>query len=236
MLTDYTPGPTLTAPGFLFGKWRENIRLTTPGPLCQSARVVNNQQRHNMKVIRLEGPNGCKYELHAYKAGETVKIFPGATGVFGSDAGSKTPGIVYVRRSGGIMAEDNDVDSASLWNWIAEWMQKGLAIASAPLAEHVSSNDKEHDYNAGPMLAWVDSRQKALRFAAADQMYDALTTIYAALSKVEGTADTYQLMAPQMVIPKLRAALAAAGVEPDEERMIDCVLPSRVDRDNTGGE
>lgn len=80
-----------------------------------------------MKTITLKSPDGrTTFELHAYKAGETVRIFKGATGVFGREAGSKTAGVVYVTKGIGIQAEDNDVDGHCLWEWIQQWMQKGM--------------------------------------------------------------------------------------------------------------
>lgn len=80
-----------------------------------------------MKVITIKAGKNATFELHIYRAGETVTIFKGSTGVFGKDAGSKTAGIVYVTKDGnGIRAEDQDVDNPQLWDWIQEWMQKGM--------------------------------------------------------------------------------------------------------------
>ncbi len=81
-----------------------------------------------MKVITLKGPDHkTTYEVHAYKAGETVEIFKGSTGVFGADAGSESAGLVYVEATPkGIYASDVDVDNANTWAWIQMWMQKGM--------------------------------------------------------------------------------------------------------------
>lgn len=73
------------------------------------------------------------FELHPYKAGQSVEIFKGATGVFGKAAGSKTAGVVIVtKQSGTVNAEDRDVDSDGLWKWIQEWMQKGFDTVELP--------------------------------------------------------------------------------------------------------
>ncbi len=81
-----------------------------------------------MKTIKLTAPDKTStFELHIYKAGETATIFQGATGVFGKAAGSKTAGIVYVTKGGhGITAQDDHVDNGQVWDWIQQWMQKGM--------------------------------------------------------------------------------------------------------------
>jgi len=83
-----------------------------------------------MIKITLKRKDGSSMEVHAYKAGESVTIFPGATGVFGAARGSKKAGLVYVERGKShVNASDDDVDSESIWNWIQDLMQKGLDSA-----------------------------------------------------------------------------------------------------------
>lgn len=81
-----------------------------------------------MKTITIKSADGkTTFELHAYRAGESVTVFQGTTGTFGRAAGSKTAGLVYVVKGpNGISAEDNDVDDAALWHWIQELIQKGM--------------------------------------------------------------------------------------------------------------
>jgi hypothetical protein len=79
-----------------------------------------------MRTIKLKS-GSSQFEIHAYKAGESVSVFPGSTGTFGRSAGSKTAGIVYVVKNGGVQADDCDVDNERLWSWIGEWMQKGFS-------------------------------------------------------------------------------------------------------------
>jgi hypothetical protein len=79
-----------------------------------------------MKVIKLKSKDAT-FELHVYRAGESVTIFPGTTGTFGKSAGSKTAGIVYVTNGlNGTRAEGVDVDDPQVWNWIQKWMQIGM--------------------------------------------------------------------------------------------------------------
>lgn len=81
-----------------------------------------------MKTITLKSPDSkTTFELHIYKSGESVEIFKGATGIFGKAAGDKTPGLVYVvKGTGHVSAQDQNIDREETWNWIQEWMQKGM--------------------------------------------------------------------------------------------------------------
>lgn len=89
-----------------------------------------------MKTVTIKSPDGkSTFTIHAYKAGESVTVFKGSTGTFGKAAGSKTAGIVYVSgSSAGIHVEDNDVDNAQFWDWVAEWMNKGMAAEAKSIA------------------------------------------------------------------------------------------------------
>lgn len=78
-------------------------------------------------VVQLVSPDGkTTFEIHAYRAGKSCKIFKGATGQFGASIGSKSAGIVYVSKNQGVSAHDGHVDDMSLWGWVQEWMQKGM--------------------------------------------------------------------------------------------------------------
>lgn len=78
-----------------------------------------------MKTITLKSPDGkAEFQIIAYRAKETVQVFQGATGEFNTD--KKSAGLIYVRKDGGISADDHHVDDESTWNWIQEWMQKGM--------------------------------------------------------------------------------------------------------------
>jgi hypothetical protein len=81
-----------------------------------------------MKTISIKSPDGkTTFEIHSYKAGESVEIFKGSTGVFGKAAGSKTAGLVYVvRGENGVTAQDSEVDGTELWDWIQTYMQIGM--------------------------------------------------------------------------------------------------------------
>lgn len=81
-----------------------------------------------MRTITIKSKDGhSTFKLIPYRAGETVRVFKGATGVFGKESGSKTAGIVYVTEGAhGINAEDRDVDDKTIWDWIQHWMQIGM--------------------------------------------------------------------------------------------------------------
>jgi len=67
------------------------------------------------------------FELHAYKAGTSCRIAKGSTLEFGKSVGSVSAGLVYVvKNPSGLRAEDNHVDAEPIWNWIQDWMQKGM--------------------------------------------------------------------------------------------------------------
>jgi hypothetical protein len=85
-----------------------------------------------MNTITIKTKDGkTTFTFHAYKAGESVTVFPGSTGTFGKSAGSKTAGIVLVTQNiHGVTAADMDVDDASLWNWIEDAMQRGMNAQS----------------------------------------------------------------------------------------------------------
>lgn len=82
-----------------------------------------------MKTITLKSPDGkTTFRVIAYKSGEGVEVFKGATGRFGALAGDKTAGLVYVveGNNAGISASDVNIDHDNTWDWIQEWMQKGM--------------------------------------------------------------------------------------------------------------
>lgn len=76
-------------------------------------------------VVQLTSSDGkTKFEIHAYRARQECHIFYGATGSFG---GTKDAGLVYVVKGNGhLNAEDDHVDAAHIWEWVQEWMQKGM--------------------------------------------------------------------------------------------------------------
>jgi hypothetical protein len=124
-----------------------------------------------MKTIRIKAQDAT-YELHAYKAGESVEIFKGSTGTFGKAAGSKTAGLVYVIRDGQVTAIDQDVDHAETWEWIQKWMQKGMdaerehaaLVAVAEAAKHcLAERDCKSPINSDSVLRHALANLAAVR-------------------------------------------------------------------------
>jgi len=99
----------------------------------------------SMKKIELRSLDSeTTYELHAYRAGESVTVFKGTTGTLGHAAGSKTAGIVYVEKGPhGTTADDIAVDDASLWTWIQGWTQKGLDAERETLKRVLESSRQQ---------------------------------------------------------------------------------------------
>ena len=81
-----------------------------------------------MKTIKIKSDDGSiTFELHIYRAGETVTVFKGVTGTFGAAGGSKKPGMVYVEHTEfGVQAKDVDIDDRLTWEWIQRFMQRGM--------------------------------------------------------------------------------------------------------------
>lgn len=70
------------------------------------------------------------------------------------------------------------VDNGPKQLWFASAVRP-LPFGEDMLAEHVNANCAEHDFNRGPFTCVVDSKQKAIRFAHAEQMEAELRALVA---------------------------------------------------------